>query len=356
MSVYFKKRKGWRYDFTHKGARHTKAWYKTKAEAKRAEAKRKEELTNPKPVIMTPTGMDFLELVNNKLDYVKTYNSRKYYDNYACVARNWAEEWNESTCNDITADMIQAFVLKRAKVSHYTANNEICYLRALFNFGIKKGRISENPTNGIEFLPIEKKFKYVPLKEDVFKVILTAEPDTQDYLWTIKETMGRMGEINRLTWNDVNFTERYVVLYTRKKKGGDLTPRKVAMTGKLFDVLSHRYARRDKSKPWVFWHRYWSKKEQDWVEGPYMDRPRIMKTLCRKTGVKYFRFHALRHFGASILDNANVGIGSIQRILGHEKRSTTEIYVHSIGEAEREAMAIYEEACQDSHTNPHTDV
>jgi integrase len=84
-----------------------------------------------------------------------------------------------------------------------------------------------------------------------------------------------------------------------------------------------------------------------------------MGTLCRKVGVRYFRFHALRHFGASVLDRANVPIGSIQRILGHENRTTTEIYLHSIGEAEREAMAVYERACQEtplekSHTQIHT--
>jgi hypothetical protein len=58
--------------------------------------------------------------------------------------------------------------------------------------------------------------------------------------------------------------------------------------------------------------------------------------------VPYFRYHPLRHLGASILDHANVNIGSIQRILGHENRTTTEIYLHSIGESEREAMKVFE--------------
>ena len=59
--------------------------------------------------------------------------------------------------------------------------------------------------------------------------------------------------------------------------------------------------------------------------------------------MRYFRFHALRHFGASVLERANVPIGSIQRLLGHENRTTTQIYLHSIGEAEREAMAVFEQ-------------
>ena len=75
-----------------------------------------------------------------------------------------------------------------------------------------------------------------------------------------------------------------------------------------------------------------------------------MKSLCEKAGVRYFRFHPLRHLGASILDHANDNIGSIQRILGHENRTTTEIYLHSIGESEREAMAIFEKVSHDSHT------
>ena len=37
-----------------------------------------------------------------------------------------------------------------------------------------------------------------------------------------------------------------------------------------------------------------------------------------------------------MLDRANVPIGSFQRLLGYENRTTTEIYLHSIGESERQ--------------------
>ena len=39
------------------------------------------------------------------------------------------------------------------------------------------------------------------------------------------------------------------------------------------------------------------------------------------------------------MDSNHVPAGSIQRILGHESRTTTEIYLHKMGEADREAMA-----------------
>ncbi len=362
MSVYLVKKKGWRYDFTRKGKRHTGGFFKTKFEAKRAEARKREELLNPAMQPSQPetnqTGMAFLDLVNKRLDYVKAYNSERHYTDHIYLAQKWVKEWGKLSCDEITAEMIQAYLIRRAgETSAYTANKILRYLRALFNFGMhpKRGWIFSNPTHGIDFMPVEKKVKYVPPKDDVLKVIMAADPETQGYLWTIALTMGRMSEINRLTWEDVNLQERYVMLYTRKKRGGHLTPRKIPMPDWLFEILFHRYENRDKRKPWIFWHRHWSRKKQEWIEGPFKERKRIMKTLCQKAGVKYFRFHALRHFGASLLDQANVPIGSIQRILGHENRTTTEIYLHSIGNAEQFAMNVLNEKVGEiSHTDSHT--
>lgn len=361
MSVYSEKGKGkrWRYDFTHQGTRHTEAWFKTKKAAKEAEARKRQELKNPPPVEAEaetiPTDMAFLDLLNRRLDYVRAYKSQKYYVDHIYTARKLVKEWRHLKCTEITLLMVQGYLIKRAKVSAFTANKELRYLRAMFNFGIKQDLVKTNPTHGLEFMPVEKKIKYVPAKEDVAKVLLAADPDTQDYLMAIKETMARMGEINRLTWDDVDFERKTVVLYTRKKKGGHLTPRKIPMTTRLYGMLEKRYKNRDKTKPWVFWGRHWSSKAGGFVEGPYQDRKKIMGTLCRKVGVRYFRFHALRHFGASVMERANVPIGSIQRLLGHENRSTTEIYLHSIGEAEREAMEVFELASQDAlPTESHT--
>jgi hypothetical protein len=46
--------------------------------------------------------------------------------------------------------------------------------------------VKSNPTQGLEFMPVEKKIKYVPSKEDVARVLLAADPDAQDYLVAIK--------------------------------------------------------------------------------------------------------------------------------------------------------------------------
>ena len=141
-----------------------------------------------------------------------------------------------------------------------------------------------------------------------------------------------------ISWEDVNFTERYVTLWTRKRKGGNREPRDVPMVQNLYDILWYRFERRNTDMPWVYWHTYWSRKLGQNVQGRYNDRKKIMKSLCKEASVKYFRFHPFRHLTASILEDLEVPIGVIQRILGHQNRRITEIYLHSVGEAEREAM------------------
>jgi len=354
MSVYLIKGKGWRYDFTLEKQRYTQAWYKTKTEARQAEAEKRKEAVELRKGGQIPTDMGFLELVNRRLDHLEAYNSRKHYEDYRYLATKWVQRWSRLKSSEISTEMIERYILQRSLISPHTANKELRSLRSLFNFGKRRKLIRENPTDDLEFLPVERKVRYVPPVKDIDQVIGVGDQDAQDYLWAIRETMARVSEVNRLIWDDVNLEDRYVVLYTRKKKGGHLTPRKVPLTRKLFEVLSRRYSERDPSKPWVFWHTYWSSKTGKKCEGPYGRRKKLMKGLCKKAGVRYFQFHALRHSGASVMENSNVPIGSIQRILGHENRKTTEIYVHSLGQAEREAIAVYERASRFSHTDSHT--
>jgi len=298
--------------------------------------------------------MAFFDLVNLRLNYVETHNSEEHYRSYLYLGRRWVKKWGELMCSEITPKMVERHLEERFTISAYTANKDLRYFRATINYGLRKNFIANNPAEGLDFYPVEKNIKYVPPNEDIDKVIAVAKPDEQDFLCTIRETMARVSEINRLKWKDVNFEGLFVILYTRKKKGGHLTPRKVPMTQKLYNILRRRYDNRNPDKPWVFWHRYWSRKNGCFVEGPYGDRKKLMKRLCEKAGVRYFRFHPIRHAGASIMDNNNVPMGAIQRILGHENRKTTEIYLHSNGDLERDAMTTFERAREKSHTKSHT--
>ena len=155
--AYFVKGKGHRYDFTMKGERYTEAWFKTKREAQQAEARKREELKNPKPEAEeTPTDITFLDLVNLRLDYVKAYNVKGHYENYLYMARKWIGKWGNRRCDGVTEEEIYRFLLGRRRTSPATANREIRYLRATFNFGRKMKLLLHNPLDGIEFFPVDR--------------------------------------------------------------------------------------------------------------------------------------------------------------------------------------------------------
>lgn len=180
MSYYSVKGKGWRYDFTLKGQRFTEAWFKTKKEAIQAEGKKREELKKPKTVSETPTDMGFLELVNLRLDHVKAYNSERHYAEYRYMAKRWIARWGNLTCGEVSQRQLEDFIIGRSSVSSFTANKEVRYLRSMFNYGKKKHLLTINPLDGVDFLPVEKRVKYVPAIEDIDKIISLATPDVQD--------------------------------------------------------------------------------------------------------------------------------------------------------------------------------
>jgi integrase len=338
MSVYFVEKKGWRYDFMLKGQRYTKAWFQTKREAKQAEEGQRKYLMTP-----TPTDMPFLILVNKRLDEVKQRLSVEHYMDTVYHARRWVSRWEDFTCSQITREMITDLRNERSKVSNETANKELRHLKALFNWGLKSELIVSNPAANVPMMRIEKKRKRIPTQDEINKILEVATTEQQDYLWCLRETLGRSREINGLTWDDVDFNNKTVTLYTRKKKHRTRTPRVIPMTSTLFNVLSERHSRREVDIPWVFWHRYRSRKVDDIIMAPFQDRKKFMRTLCTKANVPYFRFHPLRHAGASLMDAANIPIASIQDILGHKCRKTTEIYFHANEESKVIAMKIYED-------------
>ena len=135
-----------------------------------------------------------------------------------------------------------------------------------------------------------------------------------------------------------------MTLHTRKKKHGTRTPRIIPMTQTLYKVLLERYFKRERDIPWIFWHRFYSRKAGGVIVGPYQDRKKFMKTLCTKAQVPYFRFHPLRHAGASFMESIGIPIAHIQDILGHENRKTTEGYIHSTNQNNKQAIIEYENA------------
>ena len=152
-----------------------------------------------------------------------------------------------------------------------------------------------------------------------------AHPVYSRLLYAYLYTAARRNEALTLEWDDVDFENRTVRLWTGKRRDGvsfDIIP----MVSMLYDMLVIQKELTGYQN-YVFLHP---------VTGNYIKSPkRIMPSLCKQAGVKGFGFHAIRHLSASIMKDEGVDINDIKNILRHKSVKTTERYIHSLGNLSR---------------------
>jgi integrase len=77
--------------------------------------------------------------------------------------------------------------------------------------------------------------KHIPAEEEILRLVMAADPETgRPLIQVILHTLGRIDEVLRLTWEDVNFDRRTVTLYTRKRKDGAFESDEMPMNGDLY--------------------------------------------------------------------------------------------------------------------------
>jgi integrase len=226
---------------------------------------------------------------------------------------------------------------KKAENGACVANRDLKEFKALFNWCIRQELLLKNPCINIESYPEQTTARYVPPAEDITKVLLAADREDMDLILTLYHTAGRATEIMKLIWDDVNFEHRWIRLWTRKRRGGELQEDKLAMTDTLYDVLKRRWDIRDKATPYVFHN-------ADGTRYTYTQKKDTMKKLCRKAGVKVFGFHAIRHHVASILaDSGKASLSQIQKMLRHRRTTTTDNYIKTLDPQLRQVANVLDE-------------
>jgi integrase len=308
----------WRAEVWFQGKRvWSQSGFETELEAKNAEAEAKENLE--------AINMDFLKLCEARLDEVQLKRSHSHYRENKMLLKKLVESWGDKRkVIKIDRDAIEQYLNDVAKESKSKANKHLRLIRALFNHAVKRNWIKNNPAAGIDRFPETPGKRYVPSEEDINKVLDLAKPMDRLYLLVVAHTLGRVRAVNNLKWEDIH--DNYVSLYTRKARNSDLKEIRVPMNEVLREVLTHI----PRISEYVFPNEQTGK--------PFDYRDKFLPTLCKKAGVRPFMYHALRHFGASKLDEQGTPLTVIQEILGHERATTTDIYLRSLRGGKLEAM------------------
>jgi len=330
MGLWRDKTRGdWCYKFMHQRRTYGGRGFATKGEARTAREERRKEVKSPKPE--TPTDTAFSVIANQYLDWSERRHVKKTYEYKRLVLKRFMAFLKaDPDITEVTPRQVLDYLQTRPTKHNFNVNRK--ELSAFFAYSVKPLHVVvRSPLDEIEKLPENEPVKYVPPHKDIERVILAATPEQQNLLLVIVHTWARVNEILRLRWEHVNLEQRYVLLGTRKRKGGGMAYDPFPMNDSLYVILKAMWNDR-KQDAWVFWN----KKES----APYNRRPKMMKKLCERAGVKHFGFHALRHYVATYAkDKEKQPMGVISRLLRHKSLRTTEIYLHSMPGAVQEAVA-----------------
>ena len=218
-------------------------------------------------------------------------------------------------------------------------------LHAALKDAVQAHVIPRNPTEGTTAPKPNYKPKRILTRAELDAFLAVVEQDEvwRDFFQTELMTGLRRGEICGLQWNDFDgeagtlkvcrtlHSQRkgeYTVGETKTGKG----MRTILLPKTVADILRRRRA--DTISQWIFPDPV---KPEDPVNpgSAYLH----MKTLLRRAGLPSIRFHDLRHTFATAMLNNGANIENVQKLLGHERLSTTEIYTHTSFEQLKQAYS-----------------
>ncbi len=244
----------------------------------------------------------------------------------ASMLKIWKEYFGNPLVSELTAQKIEAFLRQhtkavkldgmtaRVEVAPATKNRHLALLSRMFNKGIERGRVVENPAQGVEkYEENNARTRYLSTGE-IERLLEASSDDFRPVLITALHTGMRRGEILNLQWPDVDLKARVILI--RESKSGK--QRKIPMDETLYETLSVLPSRFKKG--YVF--------PSPRTGGRRYDFKKPFRAAVTKAGIEDFRFHDLRHtFGSHLVMNG-VDLRTIQELLGHYSVSMTEKYAH----------------------------
>ncbi len=304
-------------------------------------------------------------------EVVKIYASHSTMDRYEGIYRNYVKE---TTLNNLKLNSIKPLTLQRHynklyyedKKSISVIKNLNKFLKTFFNYAIKEDYMLSNPcvrvTMPVEKTVIDEEKDIDPFTlEEIEKIKKTAKNYMRMIFLLDLGTGLRKGELLALTPADINFEkeEIYINKSLKKIKVFDNETkyhyetaievpktknsiRIVPIPKKLIPILKN-YIIEQKEK-------YLSNglilKENSLIfttdSCTHIDGVNMLKAwkrLLKRAGVRYRRFHNVRHTFASQLFYAHVELKTVQMLLGHSNINiTSEIYIHVLPQSKIDSI------------------
>ncbi len=255
---------------------------------------------------------------------------------------NWGNWWSAlkhlerycrpgMTFRDVTPRWVQGFkdYLDSACGRPLSQNSKHSYfskVRACVNQACEDGILQRNPLKGVENYKVEEKER-VYLTMDEVRAMAATEcryPELKRAFLFSCLTGLRKSDIEKMTWSEVRRQGDFVrIVFRQKKTGGqeymDISPEAVP-------YLGERKGDGEKVFP-------------DFRYSVYLLLE--LKAWAVRSGVaKEVTFHSGRHTFAVLMLDLGADIYTVQKLLGHRKITTTEVYAHIMDKKKQAAVSM----------------
>lgn len=241
----------------------------------------------------------------------------------------------------VTATQINAYrVFRLTEVSSTTVNQDVKFLRHVFEMAKREGVIIESPLASISKLPDDREAVEIrPFTMDEVKVLLAAaDEEWRSMILFGLYTGQRLGDLATLDWKRVNM-ERFELAFrtskTKKQMHLPLSKELVALLaavpvlerlGPVHPRLCALRLAAKKSAPL-------SAEFHSLLVRTGIVKPRPHHVRRNEPGSSRHRreevsFHALRHTCTSLLRDAGAPVGVAMELIGHCSRAVHEHYSH----------------------------
>lgn len=245
---------------------------------------------------------------------------------------------NKKTSNIVEKD-ISLFIqdLHKRDFAKRSISRKISTIREFFKFLFSEKNIKENPTINISSPKIDKNLPKFLTVEEIKLLIKTAEEhETPAFnrvalMLELMYACGlRVSELVSLPENCINFDKKQLLV---KGKGSKerIVPVASSVLKKIMEYFDYKedLSRKKRKSMWLF-------PSKTSISG-HLSRDTFykhLKTLAVLSGISPNKVspHVLRHSFATHLINNDADLRSVQKMLGHENITTTEIYTHITSE------------------------
>lgn len=336
----FKRGRTWYANFQLNGKQHRKSLKTTsKKEARRqallleAELLQGQYQPQAKPPSVAEVVTDYMKYVRTEGRAAKTITK---YEHVLGLVKELAEELRRSSILDLDLSFVDEYRHRRvqAQRSPKTIYNETMILRQLVNFAVTRKLITSDPLAGLKV----KEPKPTPQpcwSRDEMDQILAASPEPQRWVFAILADTGmRIGELEHLTWNDVDFERN--LLHVRPKPGwkpktGD--QRSIPLSTTLKRLL----AQLPRNCEWVLT----APPSAQYPRGDHqISERRLLKCLKRvlkPLGLEG-HLHTFRHAFISHALTSGIPEAVVRSWVGHVDRDVIKLYTHIADTESQSAM------------------